>query len=123
MEFAPSPDLARLLHPERLAISDEIAPKDGMYNGNLTHYMGVGYSALRCIGSNLLVAGVAEPARILDLPCGHGRVMRALRAAFPAAEITGCDLDQDGVAHCGRVFGATGVVSEEEPRSIRLPGA
>ena len=41
-----------------------------------------------------------EVARLLDLPCGHGRVMRYLRAAFPRAEITGCDLLRDGVDHC-----------------------
>lgn len=123
MESPPSPGLERLLYPERLPISTDIAPNDGMFAGNMSHYLGVAHSALRSIGASMLLAGVGEPARVLDLPCGHGRVMRALRAAFPHSEITGCDLDRDGVAHCTRAFGAVGVVSVEDPDAIRLPGS
>jgi cyclopropane fatty-acyl-phospholipid synthase-like methyltransferase len=71
----------------------------------------------------MLLAGSGEPSRVLDLPCGHGRVMRALRAAFRNAEITGCDLDRDAVDYCTRTFGATGIVSGEDLGAIRWPGA
>ena len=93
-----------------------------MYAGNLAHYLGVGRSALHCIGAAMMLAKAHEPRRVLDFPCGHGRVMRALRAAFPSAEITGCDLDQDGVEYCSEAFGAVGVISHQDPREIQLPG-
>lgn len=44
--------------------------------------------------------------RILDLPSGAGRVLRALRAGFPDASIVACDLMRDGVDFCAREFGA-----------------
>ena len=45
----------------------------------------------------MLFAGRDALGRILDLPCGHGRVLRVLRAAFPGAELTACDIDRDAV--------------------------
>jgi SAM-dependent methyltransferase len=113
---------SRLLAPAQLAISTEIAADDGMFRGNMAHYVGVGHSALRCIGAAALLAGKSDPARILDLPCGHGRVLRALRAAFPRAEITACDLDAAGVGYCERTFGAVGIVSDPDPKAIQLEG-
>src|SRR5262249_53768032 len=60
--------------------------------------------------------------RILDLPCGHGRVLRVLHAAFPDAEITACDLDKDGVDFCAKTFGAVPVYSAENPALIPVHG-
>ena len=54
---------ARLLAQSDLAVSAEIAPGDGMYAGNLEHYLGVGRSALRCIGAAALLAGVPLTCR------------------------------------------------------------
>jgi methylase of polypeptide subunit release factors len=42
----------------------------------------------------MLAASKSELNAILDFPCGHGRVLRNLKAAFPNAEITACDLDR-----------------------------
>ncbi|MCF3649482.1 class I SAM-dependent methyltransferase [Synoicihabitans lomoniglobus] len=55
---------------------------------------------------------------ILDLPCGHGRVMRWLRAQYDYATITGCDLDRDGVDFCAQQFGAQAVYSERDLTSL-----
>ena len=59
---------------------------------------------------------------MLDMPCGHGRVTRALRAAFPAAELVACDIDTDGVSFCRDRFGAVPVASCPDPMAVELPG-
>jgi SAM-dependent methyltransferase len=63
------------------------------------------------------------PASILDLPCGHGRVMRALEVAFPAAALTACDIDRDAVDFCSRTFGARPVYAMESPGDTVLSGS
>ena len=52
----------------------------------LSHYYSIGADALRIVVKNLLAAGLAPPRRILDFPCGSGRVMRHMRAMFPDAD-------------------------------------
>jgi SAM-dependent methyltransferase len=103
-------------------VSRDIAPGDEMFTGNAEHYFDVGASALQCVEAALFAArrNPATVRRILDLPCGHGRVMRFLRKAFPRAELTACDLNADGVAHCAKAFGAVPVVSREEVDAIPL---
>ena len=77
-----------------------ISEKDDMFSGNLDHYFGVGKSAMINIIQTLNLAKCGPPKNILDLPCGHGRVMRYLREKFPDAALTGCDLDFEiGRAH------------------------
>ena len=80
------------------AVNDTLAPGDEMIIDE-RQYFNVGRSALECIDICLRAAqmGVFDVKRILDLPCGHGRVLRYLRAAFPEAEITACDILRDGV--------------------------
>jgi SAM-dependent methyltransferase len=99
-----------------------ISPQDEMYAGHRDHYFGVGQSALACIQHALDTAGAPPPQSILDLPCGHGRVMRFLHAAFPSARLTACDLLRDGVDFCAEQFGAEPVYSTEDPREIELDG-
>ena len=48
--------------------------------------------------------------------------MRYLRAAFPEASLTGCDVLEFQVRFVERTFGATGVVGTGEPEEIELPG-
>jgi SAM-dependent methyltransferase len=74
-------------------------------------YARVGQEAVRVI-EQALKAGAdgrepAEPRSILDLGCGHGRVLRYLRERFPGSTITACDLDPEAVAFCSRSLGAT----------------
>ena len=52
------------------------------------------------------MAGKESAARILDLSCGYGRVLRWLRAAFPEAAITACDLRQAALDFCADTFRA-----------------
>jgi SAM-dependent methyltransferase len=100
----------------------DISPQDGMLVGNVDHYFDVGFSALHCIRIALNAAGKQTCKTILDLPCGHGRVLRTLKAAFPQAQLTACDLLHDGVDFCARAFGATPVYAEENPARMVIPG-
>lgn len=104
-------------------VDRRISPNDGMWDhGDEGYYFRVGRSALECI-QVALRAGEKDPMgvkNILDLPCGHGRVLRYLRVAFPSAKITACDLLRDGVDFCAATFGAVPVYSEEDPNQIPL---
>jgi SAM-dependent methyltransferase len=106
-----------------LKVASDISPNDHMFAGDESHYFGVGQSALDGIRCSLYAAQVPTDnvKRILDLPCGHGRILRYLRAAFPEAEIVACDLLRDAVDYCARSFGAIPVYSHEDPRKIPLP--
>ncbi len=111
------PDLNR-----PLVAGAPIGVADTMFAGDVRHYAGVGQDALAWIRRALEAAGREAPRSILDLPCGHGRVLRHLRAAFPSASLTACDLDPDGVAFCAQTFGARGVVSSADFAAVDLGG-
>ena len=108
--------------PLEVGVCEEIAPGDEMFAGDRTHYFGVGQSALHCISTAL--GAVKKPSqeirRILDLPCGHGRVMRFLKASFPNATLTGCDLNRGAVDFCAQTFGAKPVYSNADVGQIPL---
>ncbi len=83
------------------------SPQDGMLLGDThSHYLGVGISALTAIQSAATLWSIAPFKTIMDFGCGHGRVLRWLRAAYPEAEIIGSDIDQDGVAFCASQLGS-----------------
>jgi SAM-dependent methyltransferase len=107
------------------AVNKHISPADQMLSGaalDREYYFRCGRSAVECILNSLAIAAIPQPRikRILDLPSGHGRVLRYLRAAFPEAEIAACDLLRDGVDFCSSTFGATAVYSSDEPDAIPL---
>lgn len=107
-----------------LGVSREISPGDEMFLGDATHYFDVGDSALHCVESALrsIHRRKETVSRILDLPCGHGRVTRFLRKAFPQARLTACDLNASGVEFCAKTFGAEPLVSVEDVSRIPLQG-
>jgi hypothetical protein len=47
-------------------------------------------------------------------------VLRHLKAAFPEAMLTACDVNRDGADFCARTFGARAVYGEEDPRRNRI---
>jgi SAM-dependent methyltransferase len=101
-------------------VNARIAPADAMYVGDGAHYFGVGLSAIRCVEA---AAGTeAPPERILDMPCGHGRVLRFLAARYPGAALVASDLDAGGVAFCSERFGAQAVLSTPDLADVELPG-
>jgi len=120
-ELAPAPELLYLLEIGR-GVSTIVAPEDEMFTGSREHYFLVGRSAFDAICLALKAAGKNDVRRILDLPCGHGRVLRYLRAAFPDAELTACDLNRSGVGFCAETFDALPVHSAERTQAIGVQG-
>jgi SAM-dependent methyltransferase len=89
-----------------------IGEGDQMFDSrNPFHYLRCGASALNCVTTITNLAGVRSYARILDFGCGHGRVMRWLRVAYPEAAIVGTDVYSPGVEFCAGTFGSTPIVS------------
>jgi SAM-dependent methyltransferase len=113
---------AALLDQDVPNVIEVISPDDIQYRAypNLPYYMSVGQSALRCVRLAMLAARKESFETILDLPSGHGRVLRTFKAAFPTAQITACDLDRDAVDFCAATFGAVPVYSHEQPERIEL---
>jgi SAM-dependent methyltransferase len=107
---------------DQAEVITEISPNDRMYSTAPEHYAWWGGEAIWCIELALRAARKQEVDRILDLPCGHGRVLRRLRATWPAAEITACDIDEDAVSFCATTFGATPVVATSRPQDMTLDG-
>jgi SAM-dependent methyltransferase len=99
-----------------------LSPTDTMFTGNRDHYFGVGASALRAIRLALESAGIERPTRVLDYACGHGRVLRWIRAEFPEAALVACDLDRPGVDFCAQTFGATPVYGNKDPDLVDVAG-
>jgi 2-polyprenyl-3-methyl-5-hydroxy-6-metoxy-1,4-benzoquinol methylase len=101
-------------------VSDEISPLDTMLEGDRQHYYSVGQSALRSVKLAMLSAGKQEFHEILDFACGFGRVLRVLRAAFPAANLTACDVSREGIQFCAQAFDAEPVLSAEQLSDIQF---
>lgn len=102
-------------------IIKEISPNDLMYETDKDNYFYWGKWALDCIERTLEKIGKQEVKTVLDLPCGHGRVLRFIRAKFPEAIVTACEIDHDGVDFCVKTFGAKGVYSNDDPTKIEIP--
>lgn len=88
-----------------MSVSTNFSATDTMLeNGNHRRYLAVGANAMQAIRASI---GSAEPKSILDLPCGHGRVARHLRHAFPDADLYVADIDTVGAEFCASEFKAT----------------
>lgn len=98
-----------------MSVSVKISPSETMMDGDLARYLAVGDNALRAIQAT---PGLVAPSSILDLPCGHGRVARHLRAAYPGAELFVADLDEPGADFCAAEFGATKLASTPDFNAI-----
>lgn len=102
-----------------LQVDRTLAPRDGMVNaGDVAQYLNLGRRALELIHFSAELCDKPHYPNILDLPCGHGRVLRWLRAHYGYAEITACDLDRDGVDFCAKQFGAKPVYSKPDLRQL-----
>ncbi len=101
---------------------EEISPRDVMHRSDPDRYFVVGHDALNTVERFMRLVGIDNPESLLDLPCGHGRVLRFLRARFPDAAITACDLDSDAVDFCARTFGALPVYSTPDLANVPLTG-
>ena len=91
-----------------------IHPDDHMWITSADNYFAVGESGLMCVRRANDFTFSSPVRRILDLPCGHGRVARYLRAWCPDASMSFCDIDRSGVDFCCRTFGGTAIYSQPE---------
>jgi SAM-dependent methyltransferase len=98
---------------------EEISARDHMYNSSTEpkyhSYRMLGRLALDCIRLAMVSAQKERATSILDLPSGHGRVLRLLKAEFPEARLTACDIDHNGIDYCASAFGATPLYGREGP--------
>jgi SAM-dependent methyltransferase len=101
-------------------VASRVYRGDWMYDGDGVHYFKVGLSAIDCIDDAIAAAQLSNVRRILDLPCGGGRVLRFLVHRFPDAEITACELDRGPVEFCARTFGAQPAYSSQDLSSVAL---
>jgi len=102
-------------------VDHTLSPKDGMHvAGQEAHYFAVGYSAIRNIQAGLLAAGLKAPTTILDMACGYGRVLRMLKAYFPTAHLTACDINTVAVDFCAETFGASKAYADENFERMNL---
>jgi SAM-dependent methyltransferase len=104
-------------------VIEEVSPDEGA-TARSSHelYLASGQWAFRHIKLAMLASGKTDLQRILDLPCGYGRVLRILKAAFPSAELTACDIHKPAVDFCARTFDAKPVYSVTNPEGIPLEG-
>jgi len=97
--------------------SQKISPNETMLN---EWYFDVGKYAIEVIAAALVSSKIHEGmqgpkvSKVLDIPCGHGRILRHLVKLFPEAEIHACDLDRDGLDFCASEFGARAIISDED---------
>ena len=104
-------------------VERRIADCDSMYDGNAAHYYGVGQSALTCIDHSLGLAGLSDPASILDFGGGCGRVTRWLKAAYPHAAITVAERTDDQLEACRQLFGVETWLSAAPIPELEAPGS
>ena len=119
MDFSAIGELFRRY--EEAAVSQDIAPDDEMYQSGKDWYFSVGASALRCILHGLAISRVPQVSSILDLPCGHGRVARHLRAAFPGVPIAFADLSRSAADFCASRFDGIAIYSEPDLSRVTFP--
>jgi SAM-dependent methyltransferase len=100
-------------------VNPTISPDETMWS---EHYFEIGWSAVDVILRGLCAARISQVQRVLDLPCGHGRVLRHLRAMFRDAHIDACDLDESGVEFCRDTLGVNGIVSVPDLTKAPIPG-
>jgi SAM-dependent methyltransferase len=105
----------------RADVLEAISPEERMPAEDVPGYMAVGASALRAIRIAQETRSLPDFQSILDFPSGHGRVLRWLKAAYPLARLTACDLLTDGVDWCVDRLGAAGVYSSADPERLSFP--
>lgn len=99
--------------PSSLAVTVDLTISEGdvMFDATAPdRYLRAGANAYAAIKRLLTLHGKGQPENILDFGCGHGRVMRWLRAAWPTANIVGADVGEAGVSFCAELFSSTEAV-------------
>ncbi|MEO6654727.1 MAG: class I SAM-dependent methyltransferase, partial [Pyrinomonadaceae bacterium] len=94
------------------SVSGSIDADDGMFKGDVDHYLSVGLSAVGVIEEALAAAPEVTSIReVLDIPCGYGRVLRFLVLMFPGARFAACEILPGAVDFCAEEFDADAIYS------------
>jgi len=117
-----SKKIARSKYDNYPGLNGRISHNDDMFD-NITHYMSVGNSAIENIENALKASNKSFDSlkAILDLPSGHGRVLRLLATKVSSGKITACDIDADGIKFCEKEFHCKKILSNTDISKIRLP--
>jgi hypothetical protein len=94
-----------------------------MFHGDIDQYISVGHNAVRNIEESLKVANLSlrDMHSILDMPSGHGRVLRSLISKVSADKITACDILPGQIDFCEGEFKCKKHLSSEDLLSIKFP--
>jgi SAM-dependent methyltransferase len=95
-------------------IIDVIHPDDVAWRNGPDWYFRVGRQAFYAILPALSYTPKGKISTILDLASGCGRVSRHLRAGFPDAEITACDVLEYAVDFCAQKLGCRPLYSNSD---------
>jgi trans-aconitate methyltransferase len=121
MEFSAVAEIYRAYKGR--CINQMIAADDQMFIPEQeSHYFSVGANGLYNVLASLAQSKRQKVENILDLPCGHGRVARHLRGAFPDATISFCDTTSSGVDFCSQTFNGRAIYSRPELTEVTLGG-
>lgn len=103
-------------------LNGRIIYRDMMYAGDISHYISVGNSAMENIEQALRAAGRTFDSlnQVMDMPCGHGRVLRLLATKVPADRITACEIDPGGIEFCADEFGCKKFQSSYDISTIQF---
>jgi SAM-dependent methyltransferase len=89
-----------------------------VWPGAEQQYFEIGQRALELVRLGAKLSDKPHLPRILDFGCGYGRVLRWLKAGFPYAEITACDIDPEAVDFCTETFSALKAYSSSDLNSL-----
>ncbi|HEX8267685.1 MAG TPA: class I SAM-dependent methyltransferase [Pyrinomonadaceae bacterium] len=113
--------MEKILDFTSLNVIRTISPNDRMFKDNReNHYFSVGASALRIIVFAMTAANKCGFRSILDMPSGHGRVLRYIAARYPHSRITACDIDKDAIDFCEKMFGVNGIYSKKNIADVNI---
>jgi SAM-dependent methyltransferase len=115
-------NLNALLNEPITGVITDVSSQDVMRSLPEHIYFAAGQSALRNIRLCMMAANRDDCRDILDLACGHGAELRTLKAAFPKARLTACDIVPEAVEFCRKTFDAIPVQSVPDPMQIPFPG-
>ncbi len=98
--------------------------RDGMNRSSALYYFSTGLDAIKNMELALNRAGrkAQPPKRVLDFPCGFGRVTRWMEIMYPNAKIFASDLMEMAVDFCGTTFRCETFETSKTIKETVLPG-
>jgi SAM-dependent methyltransferase len=82
---------------------------DMLPNSNMDYYLAVGRNAIEIVTDAMVLTHRTSFSKILDMPCGGGRVTRHLVKFLPDAQLFVSDVEKAKQAAVAEQFGATAV--------------